>query len=677
MSKGVSAADRSSWVRRLTWGFGAAVILAVLFISSLLLWIWLDGRDDGGGNQDRAPLNVSVRSSKELTYVRWAPVDGAVCYQVSVSRSRNGPYYIAGSPFGDSPLAHRFPVLFERTLYVALHVSVTSFGRVPTNSFLDTTGWNSQNRFYRVRAFLGDHWTAWSQPESVVPQRGMESQTEVVVDAGARASSLTHKWDTIGAEHLGYMLTDDAIPPSHGGATLLTSLREARQRLGFTYVIAHGVFMSDLGIVKSTPKRDASYEWTNLDSVYDKIVASGLRPIVQLSFMPPELASDPKAGTIWSYHANSSPPRSIPEWSGLVYALAKHLESRYGVEQVRQWPFDVWNEPDLCVPGIVCYWKGSASEYYRLYDASVEALRAADPLLKVGGPVSVYPSFVDGFLKHVTTHHYTFEGSRSPLDFLDVRVYDAPVDNWRPLLNRYGLDKTQIWFTEWGLHNLNDTHITDSAYAAPWIISNLTKSLPYVDHISFWNVSDDFIEKGQPKAIFHGGFGVLGLYGLPKPSFWAFYLLNELDPTILLTKVQGEEGATTISAVASTNSHSSTKVLIANVTNDQWLSDGAQALDRTVRVEVRGLAKDATYSLTSQIVDHTHSSVYDTWKSLGSPPWPNVSQLARLRDGSELTHFNLPAVTTDCNGTAILTIVARMPSLTLVSLDRNVVGGGE
>lgn len=666
-SKGTNHARKVAYYIAL----GLATLSFLFVVGRGVIWLWYGEEDFHHSKFCCAPANLIADPDSGMIALRWTPVPDAILYQISKGNRQGGPYWLAGSPYGDQAPPHLFPRFFERVFYLIGRMSISNFGYVPYSHFTDTSDTLGTLRYYRVRAFLGKGWTPWTSAVSAQVTQKVSPPIEITVNTAVKLGPLVHKWDLIGAEHIGYILNDDGISSAHGGGGINHALSLARKELGFQYVIAHGVFMSDMGIFDQGSSSQKSYHWGRIDAAYDKILADGMRPVVQLSFMPAELALHPREATISSYHGIASPPRDYQDWASLVSALTLHLESRYGASTVRQWAFDVWNEPDVCVPGVVCYWQGSAEEYFRLYDSSVEAIRSVDPLLRVGGPVVVNPTFVDQFLNHVANHRYSFSGHFSPLDFLDVRVYDNPVANWRPLLAKYNFSRTQVWYTEWGLHNLGKTHITDSVYAAAWITNNLLDSLEYVDRLGFWNVSDDFIERRVPRSIFHGGYGILSLYEIPKPSYWAYYMLNQLGNEKVAMTIMPSQGSELIRGCATINSADNIQIILGNATNIMWQKAEDKSLDRKVTLTINNLRPRAFYSLKSYRVDEQHGNVLDAWNRMGSPEWPTLAQLSKLRSASSLQFDPMPSmVASDRNGSVSIVISLPMPSVSLLSLSQ-------
>ncbi len=140
---------------------------------------------------------------------------------------------------------------------------------------------------------------------------------------------------------------------------------------------------------------DASvYNFSYIDQIYDGLLANGVRPFVELSFMPKKMASDPAALHAFWYKQNVSPPKDYKIWDAMITAFAQHLIARYGIEEVSRWKFEVWNEPNIG------FWGGKPYQatYFELYDHTARALKAASPRIKVGGPATAQAAWVGEFL---------------------------------------------------------------------------------------------------------------------------------------------------------------------------------------------------------------------------------------------------------------------------------------
>jgi len=638
--------------------------LLLLLAASSLIWIRYNPPALPRSQMLGSIVGVKAISGRGQITITWDDVPGATGYQVVRSDKPDGDYYVAGSPFGTLafPCA---PVLFDR--FAGWLLRGAYLGRVPRSPFVDTAVSNDHTYYYRVRATDGAGWV-----ESTPVMKSIHFSANVMpiltleVDASKDAGILEHKWEVaIGSERLSYLLRGS---PEKGvsGDGLREALDLTHTTLGVTYVIAHGILMDDLGVYHEDPHGTALYDWSRIDKVYDTLHMAGLKPFVQLDFMPLALASDRSASTIWAYKGNGSPPKDYAKWRSLVAALASHLIERYGKEEVETWPFEVWNQPDICLWWRECYWTGTYDDYFHLYDYAVDGLKAVDQQLKVGGPVVALSRFVEPFLQHVTTRNYAGSEKRVPLDFLDVRTDASPAENWRPLLIRYGFGNLPIYYTEWGIHRRGDP-INDAAYSAAWVVHGLYQSAPLVDAISYWCVSDYSDEVGPPRKLFHGGLGILGVDGLRKPRYWAYYLLRQLGSRQLLLRGEGDGFGGLVTGWATRTGDYRIQVLLSNVSADQTSAPASPVLDRHIVLRLIGLGSNETFSVEHFRIDNSHSNVYRTWHAMGEPAWPSQKDMSELHKSDVLETLGpKAALMTDSKGQATLEFEMPMPSVSLL-----------
>ena len=256
----------------------------------------------------------------------------------------------------------------------------------------------------------------------------------------------------IGSEHLSHALSEDTTGGRPIGAELTAALRAAHEELGVTHVRAHAILCDDLGVYREVDG-DPVHDFSGVDRVYDHLRGLGLYPVVELSFMPRDLASDP-GKTVFDYAAIVSPPKDWDRWHDLVHDLVAHLVDRYGIDEVvEHWSFEVWNEANLEV-----FWSGTPEEYLRLYDVTADAVKAVDPRLLVGGPSSAAAGWVEELLAHA-------DRAGSPVDFVTTHTYGSPPLDFRPTLARYGRAGVPIWWTEWGVTPTHFNEVSDAVFA--------------------------------------------------------------------------------------------------------------------------------------------------------------------------------------------------------------------
>lgn len=338
----------------------------------------------------------------------------------------------------------------------------------------------------------------------------------------------------------------DCVGADHGPLMLRKAnqaqLRMVHREIGFKYVRFHGIF-THTHVYREVDGK-AVYDFSEVDAIYGAVLRAGMKPFVEISFMPSALATGHK--TIFYYTANGSPPKDYGQWADLVTAFIRNLESHFGKAEVETWRFEVWNEPNL--DG---FWThGDQAAYFHLYDVTARAIKAVDPDLPVGGPATAGAAWVPEFLAHART-------ARVPVDFVTTHTYgvnagfldaNGKADNElstdpgaivndvlkvRQQVNAAGLPRLPVYFTEWSTSYSPRDPIHDAYLSAPYILEKLKRVEGSVQAMSYWTYTDLFEEAGPPPSSFQGGFGLVNREGIRKSAFFAYKYLNELGPKVL------------------------------------------------------------------------------------------------------------------------------------------------
>jgi xylan 1,4-beta-xylosidase len=651
-------------LRRGIWALNSLVGVLVLMAGMAYLWLrFVPPPSLPQSSLLTAVTQVQATPGRGIITVSWTPIPNAVAYQVERCDRPNGTFALVSSAYGATPIF--FHNLLERAF------PGEPFGRLARPPFVDSDIRPGHTYYYRVR---GNDGSAWS-PRGVTVSAtalwdgGSEPAIRIQVDASRSVGALQHKWEmSLGSEHLSYMFKGDLNENVKGaGAGLRRENKLAHDTLGIRYIRAHGILMDDPSVYTEDAQGRPQYHWEKVDRIYDILRQDGLKPFVELSFMPAALAAYPHERTIFRYRGNSSPPKDYAKWEGLVSALAQHLIDRYGKEEVETWPFEVWNEPDL--KDSPRFWSGTRDDYFRLYDYAAEGIKRVDPNLKIGGPVVAFNTFQEPFLRHVTTQNYATGAHSTPLDFLDMHNYYLAVSDYRRLLRRYGLPNVPIYFTEWGVSPEYGDSVSDTAYSAAATVNGLFDSLDQVTSISYWTASDYFEESGNPKQLFHGGFGLIGLDGLRKPRYWAFYLLHRLGTARIAVSGDGDGWSGLVQEMATRGEDGSVSVLLANATQEHAKAAGSAALARHVSLRVSGLVPGKSYVVEHDRIDNDHSNVYGAWQSMGHPKWPDAEEMAVLHQRDNLQKL-MPvfSAAADAQGEIQMDFDMPMPAVSFVRL---------
>ena len=575
------------------------------------------------------PAPIGVKAIPGVGHIRleWAPVPGAIGYVIERT--------------GDDGVSE------------LLRHGGCDVAAVPTTQFASTAVLDGVDYHFRVAGVAGpeDRVQRWS---SSVMGRTLEDRPDVLeveVDATVSLGSLDRVWGMIGSERLSQLRLGIDEHGHDVGLEFAEALRIAHDDLGARYVRAHAILHDDLGVVRRSAGGDLEFDFDGIDEIYDRLAELGLRPIVELSFMPAVMARDPEA-TVFTYRGIISPPTDWTEWAALVVALARHLVDRYGLDEVATWGFEVWNEPNLGV-----FWTGTRDEYFRLYDESARAVKSVNERLRVGGPSSAADEWVEALVAHTREDDV-------PLDFISTHTYGNQPLDLRPVLERYGYEGIPIWWTEWGVGSTHFGAIHDSAMGAPFILNGYAAVQGRLDALSYWVISDHFEELGRPPRLFHDGFGLLTVGNLRKPRYWAVHLAAHQGDRRLSTTISGDGADVLVEASATIHDDGTIDVLVWNGTINGEVSGGDPRLDRDVSVRICGLP-ESHYRMHLARVDETHSNIV---KELSREiSWPDQEAWARLRT-RDVLHEEPLADLHPVNGEATITLSIPMPGVARLRL---------
>jgi xylan 1,4-beta-xylosidase len=315
-------------------------------------------------------------------------------------------------------------------------------------------------------------------------------------------------------------------------------LATVQSEIGFKYLRMHGLLCDEMGVYTEDKQGNPQFNFQYVDTLYDALLKQHIRPFVELSFMPSKLASGTK--TVFWWKGNVTPPKDPAKWAMLIRALLAHWKERYGEAEITQWYYEVWNEPDLKM-----FWSSSINDYFKLYKTTSEAVKAECPKCRVGGPAAAAQSAAEAFEKWVAESH-------EPVDFISEHTYaikhgfvdtdgtegtildpdpDAVggrMQHARELVKASALPNLELHITEWSSSYSPTDYMHDQYHQASFILDKVRRATPYVDSMSYWTFTDIFEEHGPPFTPFHGGFGLINLEGIKKPSFYAFKFLSQL-----------------------------------------------------------------------------------------------------------------------------------------------------
>ena len=454
---------------------------------------------------------------------------------------------------------------------------------------------------------------------------------EIQIDATAAGTPFPHFWEAMfGSGRANLMLREN----------YRDDLRAVHAVTEFRYVRAHGILDDENGVYTEDEHGNPVYNFAYVNQIYDGLLKNGVKPVVEISFMPKKLAFNPDALHPFWYKQNVSPPKSMERWDGLMTAFAKNLVEHFGIEEVSTWYFEVWNEPNID------FWGGIPRDksYYELYAHTAKDLKAVSPRLRVGGPATAAAQWVTPFLKYVKAHDV-------PIDFVSSHGYaDEEIDNIYPddpsvprdtptddrvclaihkvrgEMDAAGEKSLPLFWTEWNVQGASEAR--DTTFVGPGVANTVRECADgSVQMMSFWTFSDVFEEGGPIDKPFSGQFGLRAEYGINKPSFYDFALLHKLGPERLANEAND--------ALVTRSADGELVIAVWNLLDPAPNGEKRSAVDSHVgmppkRVVLEFKGVPARARVTVERVDDEHGNVLPVYAAMGAPPYPTPVQVEAM-----------------------------------------------
>ncbi|MHB1700080.1 MAG: GH39 family glycosyl hydrolase [Acidobacteriaceae bacterium] len=498
------------------------------------------------------------------------------------------------------------------------------------------------------------------------------AQEQIKIDANAPTTPFPHFWEqTFGSGRAILSLRD----------SYRNDLRTVKEATNFQSIRFHGIFLDEVGLydpnrrtrnpgMAAEAAHDSSvYNFSYIDQIYDGLLANGVRPYVELSFMPEKMASDPNALHSFWYKPNVSPPKDYALWDGMIRAFAEHLVARYGIAEVATWKFEVWNEPNLN------FWAGTPKQatYWELYDHTARALKAVSPRLQVGGPSTAQAAWITPFLQHL-------KDAGVPADFVSTHVYgndksdkvfgtaeNIPRETmvWRAVskvhdeIAQSPYPHMPLIFSEYNASYSNEPNVTDSPFMGPWLANTIRLCDGLTESMDYWAFSDVFEEQGVVHSPFYGGFGLVAADSIPKPALNAFRALHKLGDRRI--------GVASESALATKTPDGIAVALWdyappTGTGRTYTMPTGPAGAPRTFDLLFENVPANAAVELWR--VDDTHGNVLQLFNQMGRPPGDlTQDQILKLRAAGAMApaeHLHLAngglRVVVPAHGLAVLVV---------------------
>jgi xylan 1,4-beta-xylosidase len=499
----------------------------------------------------------------------------------------------------------------------------------------------------------------------------------LTINGSVRQGSIPHFW----SECVGTGTMEYCLKPAW-----TTAARIGAQEAGFKRVRGHGIFIhlnnADSIHLGSNP----NWNFSVIDKIYDTVIACGLRPVVELDFMPQSLQSN----------GANSPPSNYGTWKSLIAALASNLESRYGAAEVRKWYWEVWNEYDYSG-----FWNSDAAHYYTMYDSAAAGVRSVDTNIIIGGPAATNSGPLQNFwnscnshgIKFLSNHQYGVGSNNNfalPTNIRDdnrarSNVISSAGRNLFSLNTEYNSS-----YSGAGGDAVPNCYSMDNHRNAPFIVKTskliisdcIGGGYRYPDVLSYWTISDCFDEwggnndnsyiEGNNKIPFGEVFGLINYQGIRKAAFSAYAMLNKTG-TIGLQLTGGSGDSDGVDGFATVNADSSQVSIIVYSYYNDLTTTGA---DNTVNLVINNLpfANGQQLTVNHYRVDSLHSNPYAIWEKLGKPATPTTAQWDSLRAHQNLESFETQSTITYTGASINKSFAMPRWSVSLLTFSRGATG---
>jgi xylan 1,4-beta-xylosidase len=415
-------------------------------------------------------------------------------------------------------------------------------------------------------------------------------------------------------------------------------LVRARELTGVKAVRCHGLFDDEMGVCRAIGPDGPQLSFLYVAEVFDKMLELGVKPFVELSFMPLPMASS--RNTVFWYKGNTSPPVKMEYWSQLITAFTAFCVKRYGISEVGKWDFECWNEPNIA------FWAGQQSDYFELYRATALAVKSVDRRIRVGGPATAMVAWIPEFIDYCARNNV-------PADFVSTHIYATdpqetifgkenavPINEVMPRafvqcqdqIRSSKMPKLPLLITEWASQN-------------PAFIGQMLRDCAgLTENMSYWTFSNVFEEGGPATQFFNSTFGMIGQRGVARPSLHAMTLAHRLGDK----RLPASDGP----VLATQRADGSRAILGWNLPPGQprrgpggggfgrRADPVAQAKSEmegdplSLTLRFAGLGENSRARVTW--IDMMRGSALPAWEAMGSSEYPAAGEVQKLRDAAAL-----------------------------------------
>jgi xylan 1,4-beta-xylosidase len=488
-----------------------------------------------------------------------------------------------------------------------------------------------------------------------------------------QGTTFRHSWEGVGnVDQFRWMVRGD----------MQAQLAMARKELNMKHVRAVGIFDEEMKVFALDPttwrkpadERKPRYNWQVIDYVIQSLIDRGIQPMITTTFTPYLMASGEQY--CFSTKSNVTPPKDYAQWADLVSKTTQHFVERFGLETVKGWYFEVWNEPNLDA-----FWKGAdKQEYFKLWNVTYQAIKSVDKSFRIGGPSAARGEWIKEFLEYgrmnacepdyIITHVYNNDSPFSALSPFDGpqgnKENDSPhflsgvVKGVRKMMDDMDF-KGEVHFNEWGRSWHPSDKVRETANEAAFIVKSMAESSQLADYFAYWCLSDIYDQLGYASEAFAGTYGMLNMHGLKKPAYKAHEFLSQLGDKRITVKSSGADEM--INAIATHSDKGYQFVLYAMDKN--FTSD---SIGKPLKFELEIPAKAKNIKVYR--IGAKDNNVIAAWNAMGSPAYLKPQQVEQLKHYNMMLSIDSKLQISKLGKQRILTVDAEVPGVVLVTMQK-------
>lgn len=534
---------------------------------------------------------------------------------------------------------HETPNSYRKKIKELNKSLISDKGEKITQNYLDV---DTNNYFKEVFTYLKEQ-----KYNDNIENMERRIRKKIEVDLSKNISEIKNNWKnlmTIGKAKEGLL------------DTVQNQIREVQANIGFRYIRFHGIFDDEMMVYKENEDGTVEYNFHYVDRLFDFLKSVNLKPFVELSFMPSALAKY-KTKTLFYNKSVTSPPKSYKKWAFMINEFVRHCIDRYGLEEVRSWYFEVWNEPDIKE-----FWFGSEEEYYDLYEITYKVIKEIDESIRVGGPsissmTIKQTKWLERYIKYcidnkcepdfISFHTYPNEVFNIEDDFShkkglmideNINYLSDIIDMVKNKLSESNLNNVEIFLTEWNSTISHRDLTNDTLYKSSYIVKNILENMDKVNGFGYWAMSDHIEEFIIDKHIFHGGLGIITHNNIKKSAYYAFKMLNKLGQ-VVVDKGDGyyiTKDFKGYTVYLYNYCHFDKIYCMSDVSNISIKERYNVFIDKIFNIDLKlsNFEKDGNYNVTSYSISKEHGSSFDTWINMGAPDYLDSDDIEYINNTS-------------------------------------------